>query len=38
MEVEQRYVRKVLAEEGMKELEIIDRLNKNCGGDALQRT
>jgi hypothetical protein len=38
MEVEQRSVIKFPVEEGVKGLEIIDRLNKHYSGDALQRT
>jgi hypothetical protein len=37
MEVEQRYI-KFFVEERMKEVKIIDRLNKHDGWDALQRT
>jgi hypothetical protein len=38
MEVEQRYVGKLFAEEAMKRVEIIGRLNKHYGRNALQRT
>jgi hypothetical protein len=38
MQVEQRYVIKFVVEEGMKGVEIIDRLNKHHGRDALQQT
>jgi hypothetical protein len=38
MEVESRYVIKFFVEEGMKGVEITDRLNKHHGRDALQRT
>jgi hypothetical protein len=37
-EAEQRNVIKFLVEEGMNGVEIIGRLNKHYGGDALQRT
>jgi hypothetical protein len=37
MEVEQRYVIKFLVEEGMKGVEIIDKLDKYYGWDALRR-
>jgi DNA-binding transcriptional ArsR family regulator len=37
MEVKQRYVTKFLVEEGVKRLEIMDRLNKHYG-QAFQRT
>jgi hypothetical protein len=36
--VEQRYVIKFFMEKGMKGVEIIDRLKKHHGRDALQRT
>jgi hypothetical protein len=38
IEVEQRYVTKFFVEERMNGVEIIDRLSKHYGGDALQRT
>jgi hypothetical protein len=38
MEAEQRSVIKFFVEEGMKGVEIVDRLNEHYGGDALQRT
>jgi hypothetical protein len=38
MEVEQRSVITFFVEEGMKEVEIIERLNKRYGWDALQGT
>jgi hypothetical protein len=38
MEAEQRYVINLFLEEGMKGVEIIPRLNKHYGKDALQRT
>jgi hypothetical protein len=38
MEVEQRYAIKFFVEEGVKGVEIIDRLNKHYDRDALQRT
>jgi hypothetical protein len=37
MEVEQRYVIKFFMEEGMKEVEIINRLNKHYSRGALQQ-
>jgi hypothetical protein len=37
-EVVQRYVLKSFMEEGMKGVEIIERLNEHSGRDALQRT
>jgi hypothetical protein len=37
MEVEQRYVIKFFGDEDMKEVEIIDSLNKHYPRDALQR-
>jgi hypothetical protein len=36
IEMERRYVIKFFVEEGMKEVEIIDRLNKHYGWDAIQ--
>jgi hypothetical protein len=38
MEGEPRYIIKFFAEEGMKGVQIIDRLNKQYGGHTLQRT
>jgi hypothetical protein len=38
MEVEQRYAIKFFVEEGMKGVEIIDRLHKHYDTDALQQT
>jgi hypothetical protein len=38
MEVEQRYVITLFVEGGMKGVEVIDKLNKHYGGDALQQT
>jgi hypothetical protein len=38
VEVEQKYVINFFVEERMKGVEIIDRLNKHYGRNALQRT
>jgi hypothetical protein len=38
METEQRHLFKFFVEEGMKGVEIVDKLNEHYGGDALQRT
>jgi hypothetical protein len=38
MEVSQRYFIKFIMEQGMKGVEIIDRLNKHSLGDTVQRT
>jgi hypothetical protein len=38
MDVEQTYANKFFVEKGIKGVEIIDRLNKHYGRDALQRT
>jgi hypothetical protein len=37
MEVEHRSIIKFLVEEGMKGMEIIDRLNRHSGAEALHR-
>jgi hypothetical protein len=38
MEVEDRFVINFFVEEGMKAVEIIERLNKHYGGEALKQT